>query len=129
MKCPFCGAPESDYPGVYSCNSVSQNGITKEHMRGVDCLRSERNRLADYIKYLQEAFDAAEGVIKTTGCGCPYGDEEFYCSRCVEAGNRYYRAKLAKEAYENKPGESTIECLTSSTATKIHVALLDKEAE
>lgn len=97
-------------------------------MRGVDCLRSQRNRLADHIKYLQEAFDAAEGVIKTMSCGCPYGDEVFYCSRCVEASNRYDRAKLAKEANENKPGESTIECLTSSTATKIHVALLDTES-
>ena len=83
-------------------------------------LLSENEALKKRIKYLQEAFDAAEGVIKTMGCGCPYGDEVFYCSRCVEAGNRYDRAKLAKEANENKQGESTIECLTSSTPQSFH---------
>jgi hypothetical protein len=64
-------------------------------------LLSENQALNKRIKYLQEAFDAAEGVIKM-GCGCPYGDEVFYCSRCIEAGNRYDRAKSAKEVEESK---------------------------
>lgn len=64
MKCPFCGAPESDYHGFYECHTVSQEGVALEHMRGVPCVQSERDnlrirlmRLAAHIKRLEDTGD------------------------------------------------------------------------
>ena len=60
-------------------------------------LKRELNSAQKRIKWLEEAFNAAEGLIAVSSCGCPYGDEVFHCSSCVQAINRYHKAK------ENKP--------------------------
>lgn len=59
-------------------------------------LERELNEANVKIKWLQEAFDAAEGLIAVSSCGCSYGDEVFHCSSCVQAINRYHKAKEIK---------------------------------
>jgi len=59
-------------------------------------LEYELYEAKERIKWLQEAFDAAEGLIAVSNCGCPYGDEVFHCSSCIQAINRYHKAKEAK---------------------------------
>lgn len=59
-------------------------------------IQREVPKLLVRIKWLQEAFDAAEGLIAVSNCGCPYGDEVFHCSSCIQAINRYHKAKEAK---------------------------------
>ena len=59
-------------------------------------IQREVPKLLVRIKWLQEAFDAAEGLIAVSNCGCSYGDEVFHCSSCIQAINRYHKAKEAK---------------------------------
>lgn len=59
-------------------------------------LEYELYEAKERIKWLEEAFDAAEGLIAVSSCGCPYGDEVFHCSSCIQAINRYHKAKEAK---------------------------------
>ena len=59
-------------------------------------IQREVPKLLVRIKWLQEAFDAAEGLIAVSSCGCPYGDEVFHCSSCIQAINRYHKAKKNK---------------------------------
>ena len=56
-------------------------------------LERELNAANAKIKRLTEAFDAAEGLIAVNSCGCPYGDEVFHYSTCIQAINRYHKAK------------------------------------
>lgn len=59
-------------------------------------IERELNKANIKIKWLEEAFNAAEGLIAVSSCGCPYGDEVFHCSSCIQAINRYHKAKEAK---------------------------------
>ena len=59
-------------------------------------LEYELYEAKERIKWLEEAFDAAEGLIAVSSCGCPYGDEVFHCSSCIQAINRYHKIKEAK---------------------------------
>jgi len=62
VTCPFCGSPEGGFKGIYNCNSVSQNGVTKEHMRGLLCLRTERDALKARIEQLEDWKQSALAV-------------------------------------------------------------------
>jgi hypothetical protein len=100
MKAAQMAAMEHMTGDVYrvGCDLEIEVNAANAIIRQQQLLDEENLRLQDRIKRLEEAFEASEELIRTFGCGCPYGDEVYRCSRCVAAMNKYDAAKKAKEA-------------------------------